>query len=94
MDETFSHGRLDIFWKAVDDAIENGFGLIEASEIVEPNPLNLDASRSLSNLFNCSPDGALLYSEAVATQLNEAIEKKKTESPPPQKGFFSRLFGK
>lgn len=94
MDEAFSHGRLDIFWKAVDDAIENGLGLIEAAEVVEPNPLNLDASRSLSNLFNCSPDGAILYSEAVATQLNEAIEKQKTESPSPQKGFFSRLFGK
>ncbi len=94
MDEAFSHGRLDIFWKAVDDAIENDLGLIEAAEVVEPNPLNLDASRSLSNLFNCSPDGAILYSEAVAIQLNEAIEKQKIESPPPKKGFFSRLFGK
>lgn len=93
MDETFSHGRLAVFWKAVDDAIENSLGLVEASEVVEPNPFNLNATRSLTNLFNCYPDGALLYEETATQQIAEAkiIDEPKV---PEKKGFFARLFRK
>lgn len=93
MDEMFSHGRLAVFWKAVDDASENGLGLLEASEVVEPNPFDLDATRSLTNLFNCYPDGALLYEEAAIQQIAEA---NKNDEPklPQKKGFFARLFRK
>lgn len=94
MDETFSHGRLEIFWKAVDIAINEGLGLIEASESVEPRPFNLNSSRSLSNLFNCHPDGALLYEEAAAEQLAEAMKENAAKTPKRKKGFFARLFRK
>ncbi|WP_414492462.1 hypothetical protein [Stenotrophomonas maltophilia] len=71
LDELFSDGRLAVFWRVVDDAIAKGCGLLEASEVVEPNPMDLEASTSLSNLLNCAPDGALLYAEAAAAQLAE-----------------------
>lgn len=93
MDETFSHGRLTVFWQAVDDAIENGLGLVEAAEVVEPNPFDLNATRSFTNLFNCYPDGALLYEAAALQQLAEAT-KNDEPKVPAKKGFFARLFGK
>lgn len=100
LDKVFSHGRLEVFWKAVDDAIANDLCLLEASEVTEPNPLDLNKSRCRSNLFNCYPDGALLYTEAVGQQLAEARIKSKNntppapDDPPPKKGLFARLLGK
>jgi hypothetical protein len=73
LDDVFSDGRLTIFWKVVDEAITNKLSLLEASEVVEPDPLNLNASRSRTNLFNCYPDGALLYADTVEEQLREAM---------------------
>ena len=93
MDEIFSHGRLAVFWKAVDEAIESSLGLVEASEVVEPNPFNLNATRSLTNLFNCYPDGALIYEEAATQQIAEAQKGDKSKAPE-KKGFFARLFRK
>ncbi|MDO5693915.1 MAG: hypothetical protein Q4G70_15795 [Pseudomonadota bacterium] len=90
LDENFSHGRLNVFWKAVDEALAEGCGLLEASEVIEPNPLDLNSSRCLSNLFNCHPDGALLYAEAAMEQLNEVVAN---QEPPKKKSWFARLFG-
>lgn len=72
MEEYFSHGRLEIFLDALKYAMENDWSLLEATEVVEPNPLDLNSSGSYSNLFNCDPAGALLYREAVLEQLAEA----------------------
>jgi hypothetical protein len=94
MDEVFSHGRLAVFWKAVDEAVENGLGLVEASEVVEPNPLDLNASRSLTNLFNCHLDGPMLYQQSAMEQLSQAMETAPAAAPEKKSGFFSRLFGK
>lgn len=93
MDEGFSHGRLAVFWKAVDEAIESSLGLVEASEVVEPNPFNLNATRSLTNLSNCYPDGALLYEESATQQIAET-QKSDESKVPEKKGFFARLFRK
>lgn len=82
MEEYFSHGRLEIFLDALKYAVENDLNLLEATEVVEPNPLDLNGSSSYSNLFNCDPSGALLYREAVMEQLAEAgidPEKDKIE---------------
>lgn len=93
MDEAFSHGRLAVFWKAVDDAIENGLGLVEAAEVVEPDPFDLNATRSLTNLFNCDPDGALLYAEAAMDQIAQATQNDAPKAPE-KKGLLARLFRK
>lgn len=51
---------------------KNKLGLLE---VVEPNPIDLNSSSCYSNLFNCDPEGALLYQETAMKQIAE-IEKK------------------
>ncbi len=74
MDQVFSHGRLAVFWKAVDQAVAQGMGLLEASEAIVPHPQDLNESTGYSNLYNCEPDGLLLYAEAAKEQIQEALK--------------------
>ncbi|PTA72210.1 MULTISPECIES: hypothetical protein [unclassified Stenotrophomonas] len=99
LDELFSEGRLAVFWAVVDDAIAKGCGLLEASEVVEPNPMDLNASTSMSNLLNCAPEGALLYAEAAAAQLAQFMAETQdpvTADTAPaaatQKRWWERVF--
>jgi len=93
MTKTFSHGRLAVFWKAVDNAVENALGLVEASEVIEPNLFILNATRSFANLLNSHPDGALLYKEAALQQMAEATNNDEPKVPE-KVGFFAPLFRK
>lgn len=92
LDEAFSHGRLQLFWRSVDAAVAEELGLLEAAEVVEPFPLDLNRTRSLTNLFNCHPDGALLYAEAAAQQL-AAVVAASEPLPTKKRSIWSRLFG-
>lgn len=67
----YSHGRIDVFIEALKYSAENNLGLLEATEVVEPNPFDLNNSVSYSNLFNCDTAGALLYREAALVQIRE-----------------------
>ncbi len=58
-------------------ARELGVGLLEATEVVELNPIDLNKSESFSNLFNCDTQGALIYAEIAAQQIGEAIGRIK-----------------
>ena len=69
-----------IFLKALRYASSKQLGLLEATEVVEPNPLDLDGSSCYSNLLNCDPAGAFLYREAALAQLAE-IERKENLEP-------------
>lgn len=71
LDDFYSHNRINVFLKALTYAKENNLGLLEATEVVEPNPLNLNESTCYSNLFHCDTEGALLYEEAMLEQLRE-----------------------
>lgn len=93
LDETFSHGRLTVFWKAVDGALEQGMGLIEATEAIEPNPMDLKASAGYANVLNCEPDGLTLYADAAREQLAQA-QKQFAQADRARKGLFARLLGK
>lgn len=101
IDERFSHKRVNVFLKALQEAKENGWGLLEASEVVEPDPLDLNNSGSFSNLFNCDTEGPLLYEEACREQLGQAMEQirqareaGKLKEAKEKKGFWKKLFGK
>lgn len=69
LEQLFSHKRLEVFWKAVDSALNQSLGLVEATEVIEPNPFDLNKSTCLSNLFHCDPAGALLYRDAAIEQV-------------------------
>lgn len=98
LDELFSHGRLDVFWAAVDAAIAMECGLLEATEVVQPNPIDLNATQCASNLFHCQKEGVLLYAEAVREQLDEAARGAGPVddhvATTPKRGWLARLFGK
>jgi len=76
IDEFYAQ-NLPVFLKALNLARELEVGLLEATEVVEPNPIDLNRSESFSNLFNCDTQGALIYAEIAAQQIGEAIERSK-----------------
>lgn len=76
LDALFSFGRIDVFLKALQAAQKEGLGLLEATEVVEPNPFNPNSSNCYSNLYHCDTDGVLLYIDAAAAQLAEAISNE------------------
>ena len=72
LDAAFSHGRIQVLLKALHAAQAQKVGLLEATEVVEPNPMDLNRSTSYSNLYHCDTEGPLLYQEAALEQLREA----------------------
>ena len=100
VDEFYAQ-NLPAFLSAVKFSVENGYGLLEATDVIIPNPIDLNDSECYSNLFNCDPQGALIYADTAAQQLSEAmkLDKKKNESDKNEGsgGFFGairKLFGK
>jgi hypothetical protein len=75
LDQLFSEGRIVIFLKALNFAKERSLGLLEATEVVEPQPFDLNESKSYSNLFNCDKEGPLLYQITAFEQIKD-IEQR------------------
>ena len=61
--------------KALTAAQNLGCGLLEATEVVEPNPIRPNESGSFSNLYNCDRDGVYIYIDTVMQQLKEVMDK-------------------
>lgn len=80
LDTHYSHKRISVFLNALEFAKEHNVGLLEATEVIVPNPLDLNNSTCYSNLFNCDIEGALLYQEAAFEQLDEAINNAEVQS--------------
>lgn len=80
LDDFFSHGRIEIFLKALRAAQSQNDGLLEATEVIEPNPLDLKDTKCYSFLLNCDIEGALLYQQAAQEQFRE-IEKQEGLEP-------------
>ena len=76
VDEFYAQ-NLPVFLKALNLARELEVGLLEATEVVEPNPIDLNRSESFSNLFNCDTQGALIYADIAAQQIGEAMQRDK-----------------
>lgn len=69
--EWFSDGRLEIFLEVLRTAEELNIGLLEASDVIEPNPIDLSESKCYSYLPNCDLNGVLLYQKAAQEQIAE-----------------------
>ena len=76
----FADGNIDVFLKALDFAAKNDLGVLEATEVVSPDPLDLDKSQSYSNIYNCDKDGVLLYADITAKQIADAIAAEDGQS--------------
>lgn len=96
----FSHDRINVFLKALNFSKDNKLGLLEATEVIEPNPMDLNNSSCFSNLFNCDPEGALLYQQAAMEQItaikkNDSVNEETSKTKPQEKkSFWKKLFGK
>lgn len=66
---------LPVFLKALIYARGKKLGLLEATEVVEPNPLNLRETTCRSYLMNCDFDGVVLYAETAKRQMEEAARQ-------------------
>lgn len=68
-------GQLAVLKKALTAAAELGVGLLEATEVVEPNPIAPNESTSYSNLYHCDRDGMYLYIDMAIRQIAQAMGK-------------------
>ena len=75
MEKLWCNGQLSVIKKALNAAKELGVGLLEATEVVIPNPIQPNESRSYSNLYHCDRDGVYLYMDAAKRQIEDAIRK-------------------
>ena len=71
--QLWSNGQIAVLKKALSAAAKSGVGLLEATEVVEPNPLSPNESTSYSNLYHCDRNGVYLYIDTVSSQLADAI---------------------
>lgn len=65
--------------EAVDDYfMENGAGLLEATDVVEVEPLDLKKTTSYSDLNQCDLEGAFIYQKVARAQISEFMKSKKS----------------
>lgn len=79
LEELWCDGQLAVLKKALTAAVELGAGLLEATEVVEPNPIAPNESSSYSNLYHCDRDGVYLYMDLAMRQLAQAMGKNPDE---------------
>lgn len=77
LERIWSNGQIAVLKKALSAAAELGAGLLEATEVVEPNPIYPNESSSYSNLYHCDRYGVYLYMDLTMQQLAQAMEKEK-----------------
>ena len=88
----FSYKRISVFLNALEDSRKQHAGLLEATEVVEPNPINLNESSCYSNLFNCDREGPYLYEEAALEQFrNIEIENNLMPGSLSKKVAFEQM---
>lgn len=75
LEELWCDGQLAVLKKALTAAAELGVGLLEATEVVEPNPIASNESTSYSNLYHCDRDGVYLYIDMAIRQIAQAMGK-------------------
>ena len=71
--ESVFGNTLPVFFKALEHAQREGLGLLEATEVIEPNPMNIQETVCRSYLNNCDIEGVTIYVETCRRQLEEAI---------------------
>ncbi len=71
--ESVFGNTLPVFFKALEHAGRENLGLLEATEVIEPNPINIQETVCRSYLNNCDIEGVTIYVETCRRQLEEAI---------------------
>ena len=77
--DEFGEKNLGVFINALRDAVDTDSGVMEATEIMEVNPFDLNNSSCNSDIMNCDPEGALIYQEVAMEQVKEATGMNENE---------------
>ena len=80
LERIWSNGQFAVLKKALTAAAELEVGLLEATEVVEPNPISPNESTSYSNLYHCDRDGVYLYIDTVSAQLADVIGRSEEQA--------------
>lgn len=73
--DTFYGGvGIKVFLKALNAAKELNTGLLEATEVIEPQPFDIENISGYTNKYNCDQDGLLYYRDVALKQIAD-IEK-------------------
>lgn len=80
LERIWSNGQIAVLKKSLSAATELGVGLLEATEVVEPNPISPNESTSYSNLYHCDRDGVYLYIDTVSAQLADVIGRSEEQA--------------
>jgi hypothetical protein len=72
--QDFFGGNLPVFLKAAKVAVGGGAGLVEASEIIEPDPFDLENTGGVTDINHCDPDGVMEYVRMAAEQVRAATQ--------------------
>ena len=72
LNDYYSNERISVFIRALDFSKQHNMGLLEAAEVVEPNPLKPNDSLYYSNRYNCDQEGVFLYVEEVMKKIRAA----------------------
>lgn len=75
-EELWCEGQLDVLKKALNAAQELNCGLLEATEVIAPNPISPNDSICYSNLFHCDRDGVYLYINTAMKQIAQAMKQE------------------
>ncbi|TCD55027.1 hypothetical protein EJ419_00020 [Alloscardovia theropitheci] len=68
--DDFGNDNFNIFLTALQEAAERESGLIEAAEVIEPNPFDLNSSVCYSDIRFCDPQGAIIYQNVAMEQIS------------------------
>jgi len=64
----FPDSHFDVLRTALDEAIVSRAGLLEATDVIEPDPFDLNRTTGASNRLNCELAGPLLYRDTARLQ--------------------------
>lgn len=70
--EDFFESNLEVFLTALRQAATSDAGIMEATEVIEVNPFDLNNSVCYSDIMLCDPQGAFIYQKVAEEQVKEA----------------------
>ena len=78
----FPDGKLTVLWAALQSALDAGAGLLEASGIIAPDPLDPSATEYYSKLDNCDAASLELYATSKQPMPDGATDATAVAADP------------
>lgn len=80
LDHFYSNERIAVFIKALEFSQQNRMGILEATDVIEPNARELNNTLYYSNACNCDQEGVFLYIEEAMKRMKNAEKLESSNS--------------